>query len=136
MGEESRTNPEARKIGQRLSVARERAGLTQDEVARALNIAIPTYRHYEKGRHLFPTDLLKKLPPLLHMPVTYFLGMPDPEGLSEWERALVETARAIRTPRVREGLLDYARGQLTIEQSLTGRADQSALPGACADPPQ
>ncbi len=118
---QDRRNPRAEAIGRRLTRARKQAGLTQEQVAAALNISVPTYRHYEKGRHLFPSELLDRLPALLQMPVTFFLGMPDPANLDEDERRLLETYRSIQNEDIRAGILGYAQHQLKIDRELRER---------------
>lgn len=125
-------SPVARAIGERLAKARERAGMTQQELATALNVALPTYRHYEKGRHLLPTDLLRKVSEVLHMPVGYFLSMPDPCGLEDDERYLVESYRDITTAVLRAGVINHVQQQVEVDRDIRGRTGQSQHVGFAA----
>lgn len=64
-------------LGQRLKKLREEAGLTQEEVAKNLNITASGYGYYEQGRRDPDTDTLRKLAEFYNVSVDYLLGMTD-----------------------------------------------------------
>lgn len=117
----------AKIIGENLERARKRANLTQRGFAEALNLSVSAYRHYAKGRHLFPSDLLVSAACLLHVTVEQLLGIPDPATLDEDERFIVESRRAIRSPRIRQALVAHTHEQFMIDQELQERTDRSML---------
>ena len=60
-------------IGQRLRALRERAGLSQDIVARIIGVSRPAYVNYENGKSK-PTRKLKELAKFFNVTVDYILG--------------------------------------------------------------
>jgi len=56
---------------------RERANLTQAEVAKALDITQSSYSYYEIGRRDIPTETLIKLAKYHKTSVDYLLGLTD-----------------------------------------------------------
>ena len=64
-------------IGDRIKAARERAGLTQEELARALGVSIPTVCKYEKDRIPLTTVRVEQ--------IAACMGA-DPAELVGWER--------------------------------------------------
>ena len=82
-------HPDPRRIstqpdfGRELTRARQRAGLTVREVARAVGIPASTAGDYFAGRHLPPPSQPGLLPRILRV-----CGETDPDRLSEWMRTL------------------------------------------------
>ena len=62
-------------LGQRLKELREERGLTQKEVADALNIHSVTYLHYEKDQREPPLSLLADMAKFYGESVDYLLGL-------------------------------------------------------------
>ena len=79
-------------LGHRLRALREKRNITQDRVARALDITRPAYTQYESGTRNPDPDMLKKLAELFDVSVDYLLGVNarddqtdiDPEWLELW----------------------------------------------------
>jgi DNA-binding XRE family transcriptional regulator len=85
----------AKAFGARITVRRRELGLTQTEMAAALDIAQQTYAHYEVGRYHMPIALLPALSKVLQMDVDSLLGID-----STWyrcEKSVVHTQRSARS---------------------------------------
>ena len=54
-----------KKLGDRIALARKRAGLTQEELAKKLDIAYPTLNKYERGHRIPDAELLSRMVKLL-----------------------------------------------------------------------
>jgi transcriptional regulator with XRE-family HTH domain len=65
-------------IGRRIRQARETAGLTQEDLGRALGVSGVAVGHYERGARAVGIADLEKIADLLHRPVTWFLHTPRP----------------------------------------------------------
>jgi transcriptional regulator with XRE-family HTH domain len=59
-------------IGARIRLARERAGLTQADVANVLNVDRVTVTRYEEGQRAIHVTHLPPLAKLLNVPVAFF----------------------------------------------------------------
>ena len=77
-----------RQIGRRIRQARESAGLTQEELGRALGVSGVAVGHYERGARSVGIADLETIGETLRRPITWFLQTPRPWG------ALVEEAYA------------------------------------------
>src|ERR1700722_18682127 len=75
-------------FGRELTLARQRAGLTVREVARAVGIPASTAGDYFAGRHLPPPSQPGLLPRILRV-----CGETDPAQLREWVSALNQIRR-------------------------------------------
>ena len=107
-------------FGRELSLARQRAGLTVREVARAAGLPASTAGDYFSGRHLPPASEPGLLPEILRA-----CGESDPARVREWTSAL---ARARRAPgRRASGARPPYRGLASFEQEdasvFFGRAE-------------
>lgn len=80
------------KLGERLRQARERAGLTQDEVANFLETSRGQISYYENGRREIDLTSLMKLAALYGYSVHYFLD--EPIKSSERDEELLIAFRA------------------------------------------
>lgn len=80
-------------IAQQVRSARERAGLSQEDVATRLGLTRPTYGHYERGRTPFQIDTLFVLADLLNLRVAALLGLD--EGLAADESLLIAAYRKL-----------------------------------------
>lgn len=79
-------------LGARLQQARERAGLTQDEVARFLETSRGQISYYENGRREIDLTSLMKLAALYGYSLHYFLD--EPAKSSEGDQELLIAFRA------------------------------------------
>jgi transcriptional regulator with XRE-family HTH domain len=79
---------------QKLTAAREEAGLSRAELGQKLGLSEAGYGHIESGRRLLGIEYLVQLPRILGKPVTHFL--PD-EVVGDTERQ-----NALLNPRLRE----------------------------------
>ena len=61
----------------RIRDLREDNDLTQNEVAKHLNMKQPQYHRYEKGIRDIPTDVLIQLSDFYNVSVDYLLGLTD-----------------------------------------------------------
>lgn len=84
----------ATQIGKRLKKARAKKRLTQEEVAKFLDIGRAAYANIETGRSLITVEHLLKLPQILGGSITYFLGVSDGD-LTQDESEALELFRAI-----------------------------------------
>ncbi len=111
-------DPVAIAYGNRLSTAREAAGLTQEQVAKAVGLTVSTYRSYEKGRARVPVDLLPQLAEVFGRSLYWMHGLSDPRGLSGDEQQLVTIYQKLRE--------SAKRMVMTLAQSLEAnlRAEQ------------
>ncbi|HIX50920.1 MAG TPA: helix-turn-helix domain-containing protein [Candidatus Borkfalkia faecavium] len=64
-------------LGQRLKELREEKGLTQKQVAAALNLNTVTYLHYEKAQREPPLSVLADMAKFFDVSVDYLLGLTD-----------------------------------------------------------
>ncbi|MBE6582849.1 MAG: helix-turn-helix transcriptional regulator [Ruminococcaceae bacterium] len=64
----------------RLRDLREDHDLTQQDVAKYLNMKQPQYNRYERGLRDVPTDVLIKLASLYNTTTDYLLGLTDFSG--------------------------------------------------------
>lgn len=85
-------------VRQRLKEAREDAGLSQEEVAKQLELGSHSaYGNYERGKADPDLDNLVKLSRILSKPITWFLGIENEDGkhLSSDEVELLEAYRGL-----------------------------------------
>jgi transcriptional regulator with XRE-family HTH domain len=95
-------------IADRLKLAREEKGLTQNDVAEILGIERASYAHIETGHNMLTIPNLFKLQEILDKPVSYFLniGIGD---LTADETELLELYRAIPPGDLKENVLNILR---------------------------
>ena len=77
--------------GYNISTARAKAGMTQKELADALNVTPQTIYYYESGDRDIKGSTLVKMSKVLGCTVSYLLGLSD----NEHERAFEVTPRAL-----------------------------------------
>lgn len=64
----------AQQIGAQVRVARQRAGLSQEQVAEAINLPTPLFSRLERGKVLPTLATLVELCDVLRVPVDFLLG--------------------------------------------------------------
>ncbi len=64
-------------LGKRLKELREEKGLTQKELAAALNLHSVTYLHYEKSQREPPLTVLAEMANYFEVTTDYLLGLSD-----------------------------------------------------------
>lgn len=67
-------------IGDRIKVARQKQGLSQTQLAAALNVRERTVDRWETGRNQPEISQLQGLSLVLKVSFTYLLGVDDPNG--------------------------------------------------------
>jgi transcriptional regulator with XRE-family HTH domain len=108
----------AKQVGRRIKAARQSLDLQQAEVAALVGVPTDTFGSWERGYRLVTTDTLPALCAALHRPVTFFLGLPDPQELSENERTLVEVFRCIRSSVLQTQAIDAVRSLCRLDTQL------------------
>lgn len=75
-------------LRKRLKKKRQEAGLTQEEVAKRLNIQRTTYGEYERGKISPPSETVEKIAKILHTTPQYLYGWDENEinAVSEMQR--------------------------------------------------
>ncbi len=93
-----------KQIGKRIRAARERLGLTQEDVAQALGLTPEGFGAFERGDRRIGIEYLLKLVEILQQPVNYFLNTPPPNDLSADERDFVLRLRLVDNQGIRDAL--------------------------------
>ena len=76
-------------IGQRLKLARKRAGLTQADLAELMQKSVETLSNLERGNALTSLETLSQLALSLNVPLDFFIGgYTEADGASRRETAL------------------------------------------------
>lgn len=112
-----------RTLGERLRGAREYLGLSQDEVAKFLNIPRTALSHIESGQRRIDALELKKLAQLYKRPAGHFTGeVPAgdalPEDVAHLARAAADLSENDRQELSR--FADYLRSRAESERSSDG----------------
>jgi transcriptional regulator with XRE-family HTH domain len=103
-------NVDRQLLGVQLKEAREYLELSQDEVARILNVPRTAISLMETGQRKVETFELKKLAEIYDRPISYFTGVPEPTAppVPEVVQHLARTAAKL-SDRDREELLRFAQ---------------------------
>lgn len=116
-------NADRQKLGIRLREAREYLGLSQDEVAKYLNIPRTALSHIESGQRRIDALELKKVSQLYKRPVAYFTGESEVEsGMPEDVAHLARAAAGLSEGDRRElsRFAEYLRARKVSEGSSNG----------------
>jgi transcriptional regulator with XRE-family HTH domain len=116
-------NVDRQKLGARLREAREYLGLSQDEVAKYLNIPRTALSHIESGQRRIDALELKKAAQLYKRPVAYFTGESQSEaGMSEDVAHLARAAAGLSEGDRKElsRFAEYLRARKESEGSSNG----------------
>ena len=92
---------------------REKKGVLQSEVAKAIGINNSTYAYYERGEHSPSPDMLCKLADFFDVSVDELLGRTSEPGI--FDNARIEQPEIMQlydrmTPEEQNNLVNYARG--------------------------
>ena len=68
-----------RLVGRRVREARREAGLTQDQLAREINLTFQQVQKYEKAVNRVSAGLLYEISVVLNKPLTFFFDIPEGE---------------------------------------------------------
>lgn len=83
-------------IGERIRTVRQRNGIRQKDLAKAVGISNGAFTNFEKGRRRISIDWLTKIADVLDMPVAYFLeDDPRPSAGHPKERRLLAAWREL-----------------------------------------
>ena len=117
------SNVDRQQFGARLREAREYLGLSQDEVAKYLDIPRTALSHIESGQRRIDALELKKVAVLYKRPVAYFTGEEKaeeglPEDVAHLARAAAGLSESDRQELSR--FADYLRARAQSEGSSDG----------------
>jgi len=116
--------PLAVALGNRLRSLRETHGMLGDEAAQKLGVNANTYRAWEQGRALPPTQYLPGILKLYDTTYYYLFAQTNPRGLNPEEQEVISTYRRLRERTrwtVRDLLTSLLRNDL-----LNGNTPRSA----------
>jgi transcriptional regulator with XRE-family HTH domain len=118
-------NPTDIAVGARLREARQFAGATQEELARALGISGQAVQKYEIGENRLSAGRLVAAAAFLGVPMAYFFKVDleasaENEGLSSDERQLLRYFRAIADGGPRSRLIKFAQRLSAASQARRG----------------
>lgn len=102
------------RIISRVVRAREDAGLSRKDVAKALGMEDQSYGHYERARSAFTVEQLLILSRVLRRPLTWLVGLPT--ELTEEEEQLVHLWRTVENPVVRRLIVKQLQDSVAIER--------------------
>jgi transcriptional regulator with XRE-family HTH domain len=77
-----------KQIKENISIARKQSGITQEEMARLLDISQPAYSYYETGEKPIPLNKIKRICEILSIPMQELVG--DISKDENGEEVLVE----------------------------------------------
>ena len=69
-------------IGQKIKKARKEAGMSQEDLGRALGLTDKAVSTYEVGRASPSIDTLKEISKVTYKPITYFMSDGDPDDIN------------------------------------------------------
>jgi transcriptional regulator with XRE-family HTH domain len=102
------------RVGQRLRDARLLAGVTQDQLGKAMGVSFQAVQKYESGENRLSVGRLARAATVLDQPVSYFFissepALPDAASLTRQEADLLRHYRDIARDDIRETLLRLTR---------------------------
>lgn len=116
------TNEEKVLIGRRLKVARIEAGLTAEEMAKAVFRTTSAIHHYERGRNVPPGDVLAAWARTCNRSVAWLMGTesvmpPTLEGVSHFGVELLARDRQLmERHRVTPAEIEQLRGTVLLDR--------------------
>lgn len=110
-----------KQIGRKLQMAREEAGLSQEQLASMMGCAQSTLSNYEKGKRRLYLNQLEKIAEILNKPIEFFIESNEPRekasesptGLNEVEPELLQIINSLYSlsPERRRSVIDYISWQ-------------------------
>jgi transcriptional regulator with XRE-family HTH domain len=102
------------RVGQRLRDARLLAGVTQDQLGKAMGVSFQAVQKYESGENRLSVGRLARAATVLDQPVSYFFVNNEPTtadaaSLTRQEAELLRNYRDIERGDIRETLLKLTR---------------------------
>lgn len=79
----------------KLKEARKDAKMSQEEVAKRLDLSQGAYSDFERGESRLDVNYLVQLSDIFNKPVTWFLGIEDGHDLSSDEKELLDNYRSL-----------------------------------------
>lgn len=98
-------NPET--LGQRIRQAREKRGLSQEELASALNLGQRAISELENGKRRLPVTDVPKLAQVLDVSILYFFG--DEIRLDDLDIALLKEFHSLPNNQIRQTVIEMLR---------------------------
>jgi transcriptional regulator with XRE-family HTH domain len=96
-------------IGFRLRTMRQRAGLTQEQLAEMVAVTSQQIQKYESGKSKLNTDRLQQLADALSVPIqSFFSDCNDHPPMVDSEKLLIDSYRAIGNREIQESILKIA----------------------------
>ena len=126
-----------KELGTKLKQARESIGMSQADVADALNLTRTAITQIENGKCAVSTLELSQLATLYHRPVSAFFGVPDAEEdvLAVLRRALPDFGARSAVKKQVSRYLNWCREGHNLERIL-GRGRRSILPAYAPSVPR
>lgn len=103
-----------KEIGGRLRAAREAASISQEDVAKQLDVTGPTYSKYEAGTHKIPIPELLKAAEFIGVNVDYLLTGKERNNLPEFHSYVRGKFRD--DPRMRETLIQVYEAIQSVKE--------------------
>lgn len=103
----------------RLKELRKREKITQEELAKKINIPKITYQNYEREIRKIPTEILEKLANYYNVTIDYIIGREFTGGkkISESEYELLSVYRELNEFEQKR-LLEYGKFLTTLKENL------------------
>jgi transcriptional regulator with XRE-family HTH domain len=94
-------------LGQRIRIARERQGLSQEDFAALLSRDQRAVSEYERGKRKIAVTDLPRFADILHVPLQYFYD--ETTTLDELEPLLLQEFRRLPTAQAKQAAIDLIR---------------------------
>lgn len=95
-----------RNIGEKIQIAREKKGMSQEQLARALGCSQSALSNYEKGKRRLYLSHLEKLSQILDQPLEYFMENNPGTEVKEYDCSLppglMKTINQLSQEQIRE----------------------------------
>lgn len=120
-----------KQMGMRIKQAREKKGLTQDDLADKLKLTRTSVSNYESGRALPPSDVLRALACILDVSTDYLLGIGEENKFEDEDEnyAHEDIGHAIKEERLRNGLTQKELAEMVgVSQSEISKFERGLAP--------
>ncbi|MFC4651844.1 helix-turn-helix domain-containing protein [Lactococcus nasutitermitis] len=110
----------------RIKIARQKKGISQQELAKELNVTQQAVSYYENGSRMPDDETLNRISQILNAPAEYLKEKTDdPDGWDLWEEATGYTTEKIKKEIQRMKSVNHIIGDEKNLQSLIGQAVQN-----------